>query len=222
MHPQLTGSGNQNTTSNEWLMFEAMKRHRVIDGVNQKKCKRCQQWLPLSQFYRDSKSIDGLFSYCKVCSKENQKDYREKVEKRRAKVATGTKVCSKCGRVLPISEFSRHRSTKDGYQPHCKACHRQISAQLRQEQKEKMAEEKAKIVEKPTKAISSRLARATDIERCSNCKSWSSCGHGNGYCMRLKSSCHHYNVCADHTPNYKTEFAQEAKQVAIYNSTPYS
>lgn len=33
-----------------------------------------------------------------------------------------TKVCSHCGRELPVSNFGRHSRTKDGYQPCCKEC----------------------------------------------------------------------------------------------------
>lgn len=33
-----------------------------------------------------------------------------------------TKVCTKCGRELPITEFHINRRTKDGLQHYCKAC----------------------------------------------------------------------------------------------------
>lgn len=33
-----------------------------------------------------------------------------------------TKVCKRCGRELPVSEFGRHPKTKDGYQPVCREC----------------------------------------------------------------------------------------------------
>lgn len=32
------------------------------------------------------------------------------------------KRCSKCQRVLPVGEFNRHTSTRDGLRPDCKAC----------------------------------------------------------------------------------------------------
>ena len=35
---------------------------------------------------------------------------------------TQTKKCSKCGRELPLSEFSRNHSTKDGYDYYCRSC----------------------------------------------------------------------------------------------------
>lgn len=33
-----------------------------------------------------------------------------------------TKVCSKCKRELPTTEFHRNKTTKDGLQRHCKEC----------------------------------------------------------------------------------------------------
>ena len=38
-----------------------------------------------------------------------------------------TKVCSVCGRELPVSEFGRHSRTKDGYQPFCRQCHSEMN-----------------------------------------------------------------------------------------------
>lgn len=35
---------------------------------------------------------------------------------------TQTKVCSKCGRTLPVSRFSRRTSSSDGLQCQCKEC----------------------------------------------------------------------------------------------------
>ena len=34
-----------------------------------------------------------------------------------------TKVCSKCGRELPISDFSKNKKSKDGHHSYCKSCH---------------------------------------------------------------------------------------------------
>lgn len=38
-----------------------------------------------------------------------------------------TKVCSKCGRELPIEAFSKKSSSKDGLQDMCKECHREYN-----------------------------------------------------------------------------------------------
>ena len=40
-------------------------------------------------------------------------------------VVMETKKCSKCGRVLPISEFNKSRRHKDGLQYYCRECQRE-------------------------------------------------------------------------------------------------
>ena len=40
---------------------------------------------------------------------------------------TKTKVCTKCGRELPLDAFSKKADTKDGLQYHCKECQREAS-----------------------------------------------------------------------------------------------
>ena len=34
------------------------------------------------------------------------------------------KRCTKCGRILPLTEFSKSSNSKDGYATHCKECHK--------------------------------------------------------------------------------------------------
>ncbi len=38
-----------------------------------------------------------------------------------------TKMCTKCGRELPLSEFNKQKATKDGLIPWCKSCTREYS-----------------------------------------------------------------------------------------------
>ena len=45
-----------------------------------------------------------------------------------------TKVCSKCGRELPVENFGRHSRTKDGYQPCCKECQSEMNKGHRKRQ----------------------------------------------------------------------------------------
>ena len=37
-----------------------------------------------------------------------------------------TKVCFKCGRELPVSNFSKNKKSKDGHHSYCKDCHKAI------------------------------------------------------------------------------------------------
>lgn len=38
-----------------------------------------------------------------------------------------TKICTKCGRELPFSEFSKGKTSKDGLYPYCKECVKSFS-----------------------------------------------------------------------------------------------
>jgi DNA-directed RNA polymerase subunit RPC12/RpoP len=42
-----------------------------------------------------------------------------------------TKKCSRCGRELPVTEFGKNRSAKDGLQVFCKECFRQYARNKR-------------------------------------------------------------------------------------------
>ena len=59
-----------------------------------------------------------------------------------------TKVCSECGRELPVENFGRHFKTKDGYQPCCRECQSK-KAKNRQPRQRKEKPEKEKKVRGP-------------------------------------------------------------------------
>ena len=43
----------------------------------------------------------------------------------------GFKICSKCGRVLPLADFNKRKSSKDGLQYYCKDCQKAIKNEWR-------------------------------------------------------------------------------------------
>jgi len=44
------------------------ERHRVVDGVKEKRCYRCKKWKAESEFYKRYSHKDGLAVWCKGCS----------------------------------------------------------------------------------------------------------------------------------------------------------
>lgn len=48
-----------------------------------------------------------------------------------------TKVCSKCGRELPTSEFHAHKNAKDGLQAFCKECHCKATTEAARKRRER-------------------------------------------------------------------------------------
>jgi hypothetical protein len=80
-----------------------------------------------------------------------------------------TKVCRKCGQELPISEFSRKATSKDGLQCYCKKCNSKATseyARKRRERKKLQAKENERIeFEKKYKIYTNReLAKFTPRE----------------------------------------------------------
>lgn len=47
-----------------------------------------------------------------------------------------TKICSKCGRELPLSEFHKNKDHKDGHSNVCKECHKKYYKQYYQDNRE--------------------------------------------------------------------------------------
>ena len=72
---------------------------------------------------------------------------------------TKTKVCPKCGRELPITEFALNKTSKDGHVGQCKDC---INAY----QRERYALKKGKTLERanPTPALNPKFSDKTPRE----------------------------------------------------------
>ena len=55
-----------------------------------------------------------------------------------------TKVCAKCGRELPVSDFYVHKRAKDGLQAFCKKCHCEATAENARKRRARKREEAEK------------------------------------------------------------------------------
>lgn len=54
------------------------ERHRIVDGVKQKYCRKCKKWKSEQEFYRDKSKKDGLQYRCQKCSYKPVKKFRKK------------------------------------------------------------------------------------------------------------------------------------------------
>ncbi len=52
--------------------------HRVVDGVKQKRCRRCKRWKAESEFYKNQQRKDGLGERCKECSYKARKSHKKR------------------------------------------------------------------------------------------------------------------------------------------------
>lgn len=81
------------TVANEQLLQEADERqkagpsgrdtryedyHRVADGVEQKLCRKCDEWKARSEFHKNASCKDGLATRCKACKTKAARESRQR------------------------------------------------------------------------------------------------------------------------------------------------
>jgi len=54
------------------------ERHRVVDGMKQKRCSKCKRWKAESEFYKKRQHKDGLAVWCKECANKATNKARKK------------------------------------------------------------------------------------------------------------------------------------------------
>ena len=60
----------------KYLRYE--ERHRVVDGVKQKRCSMCKRWKAESEFYKKQRHKDCLTVWCKECANKATNKARKK------------------------------------------------------------------------------------------------------------------------------------------------
>lgn len=103
-----------------------------------KYCPKCKRTLPVSQFGKNKNNIDGLQTYCKSCTNQAVKN---SYYKSRGNNGLKTKKCDKCGKVLPISDFSHNKKAVDGLQKYCKSCMNSYYSGAKDEEKRMLIKE---------------------------------------------------------------------------------
>ena len=58
--------------------YSPEQNHRVVDGVRQKRCRRCGKWKIESMYYKRGSSNDGLYVWCKECADKATNKCRRK------------------------------------------------------------------------------------------------------------------------------------------------
>src|SRR5438094_383283 len=92
-----------------------------------KQCDRCRQSLPLDDFYRSTRSSDGLQARCKVCQRASKREKIAAVRaERRSAITSDLKFCPRCHEDKQLTEFHGNRAAADGRQTYCKPCSNEI------------------------------------------------------------------------------------------------
>ena len=73
-----------------------------------------------------------------------------------------TKVCSRCHRTLPLTEFHRNHTRKDGYQYQCKECQKELAQAMYKKREE--AKQTEQPVEVPATKVCAKCGRELPVE----------------------------------------------------------
>jgi len=102
--------------------------------MSEKKCCRCKNPKPLSEFHKDRSKPDGHSLTCKECIKKCHR-----IISLKEKFPPGELACVTCGELKPSSEFHQNLKTKTGLNKSCKTC-KSISNREYRNRNEKLCE----------------------------------------------------------------------------------
>ncbi len=104
---------------------ETLLNSGIKEEVSGKVCQTCKEWKVFSEFGLNKSRKDGHEPKCLACKNAYQRKRRSPdfvssvVEE---EFDPRTKVCSQCGVLKFITEFSRNKNAKDGRRAQCKSC----------------------------------------------------------------------------------------------------
>lgn len=109
----------------------AARRESEIPPVNAKRCPKCGETKPVSEFHKAASKASGYATLCRDCACIGAAERRNRVADRDFTdiQVTGKKRCWMCGRNLLGSEFNYCRSAPDGLASHCRECDKEYKQQ---------------------------------------------------------------------------------------------
>lgn len=133
------------------------------DTIQTKRCSRCGEVKPISDFNKQKRASDGLQRYCKECQKAVKKEWYKANREEDTKqdiidIEEGFKRCSRCGEVKPITEFYSCKSSKDGLYSYCKDCRSTYYQENKTSIREKAAKYRVQYYAKNKDAIAQKHA----------------------------------------------------------------
>jgi hypothetical protein len=142
------------TKENHKILLQNKKRKKAI-GDGFKICKKCNIRKSINEFHKMKNGKFGVRTICKECLRSSE--VKEK-ELRLALVSKGFKICSKCEKDKPLSEFHKHKKAKFGVTSICKIC----MYQYKKEKRNLIKQEKIKLAlkNKILNNLRSRLSHA--------------------------------------------------------------
>ncbi|MBD3262937.1 hypothetical protein GF374_00980, partial [Candidatus Woesearchaeota archaeon] len=105
----------------ENIKYWKEERAKKDEKIKTKQCKNCGRILPIDMFSKNRERKKGYYNICKDCTRVERIAAEKRWEAERKKKSfefsfdvITEKKCRLCGKILPVSEFYRRRSSKDG------------------------------------------------------------------------------------------------------------
>ena len=109
-----------------------------IRTVLSKRCPKCLETKPASQYSSNKCNPDWLASSCRDCCISYQKSVRKRYTEKGPSIKRKKKKCPKCKRLKPASKYGEAPTTADGLTPYCSECNRKQSAKWAKRNKAKV------------------------------------------------------------------------------------
>jgi len=96
-----------------------------VSGKEMKTCRKCNELLPLDEYWNNKRNKDGKNSYCIACCKKKWNEKPGRPRKGRAEYVPPTeKFCKGCDQTLPASSFDARpeRGNGQALRARCKQC----------------------------------------------------------------------------------------------------
>ena len=91
----------------------------------EKRCSKCRETKPVSEFYKDRAKPSGLSAYCKTCERIRhgvKADTPFRARSPRVTPPDGMKHCYACKAPKPTGDFAVDRQKRDGRDSYCLSC----------------------------------------------------------------------------------------------------
>jgi len=92
------------------------------DKMGMKKCTKCGDIKPTSEFHRSREGKDGIRATCKECDKKDKREWRRTCDTNYLPKINGSKICTSCKLDTPITEFAPSKYQRDGRASWCIRC----------------------------------------------------------------------------------------------------
>lgn len=122
-------------------------------AINVRRCSKCEQLKPLSEFHTDKRAASGHRSDCRECRRKPVL----------VTIAPGCKICRRCNSTKPIEMFNRQG---DGKKSWCKSCEQEYKRLPAVRERKRLSARQNRTAEKrESRRIYSRLYRERHPDR---------------------------------------------------------